>query len=477
MTVTATPTLSVAGASVAGGLAGGPSLVAIRELSLTWGRGGLLDAPQPATAQLTLLDTSPGATFAARSDLIGQPVVLGYTGPGLAGTNFRGRITDVDVSPRRSGGFYVALQASSKLIDAANYLAPRGSVWPAEAMSARRDRILGLLPAGFFAGGVTLPQDADLSITNRADPANGLPNQQAAQVDAAGGDALALLRSLFTSMSPLPMVYDPAADAVGVPPRLRHLWNNGSGMTSSVQLALDPAGSGRYVIASLNGLRFAPDQLGYSGALEQTLDTRLTRVEVTYLDAAAAWASKTAVSATADGPNEPTIGRRTLSVSSWHANATDAGELASLYAQVVNAEQRLPRLGPVTYRTARTPLANVAHARKLLAGAEIGTGAGALEVFAAGTWLPRLGQRPLFGVIGGTLRYADGDWTIGLTPSRVVVDPAPFGWAPVTAAAAGLPTVRARDLDASVTFRDMGFVDVGAGLTTSTVKPYKGNPT
>jgi hypothetical protein len=98
-------------------------------------------------------------------------------------------------------------------------------------------------------------------------------------------------------------------------------------------------------------------------------------------------------------------------------------------------------------------------------------------VFIGRSWLPQLGHRPLFGILGATTTYAGGEWSIDLTPAPVLVDPAPGTYAPVTIGAlASSPAVTLAHLDPSLTLGDLAFVEIGAGFTPQTVQPYKGNP-
>lgn len=475
MSITAGPVLTVAGLTIPAAPAGDgslPPLAGVDKLRLTWGRGDVLSAPTPATAALSIIDTTTGATFARRTDLIGQVVVLGWAASdGSSGTNFRGRITDVAASPRAAGGFRVDLAASSVEVDLANYKQPEATVWPAETFAARRTRILGQIPAGMIAGGITLPTRFDLGLQYATTPATDLSTYTAAQVDVSSKDVLALVRELFASTSPLPAVYDPAADRFTFPARRLFAYTP-AGFTASAMLLASPDHAGRYVPAGTSQLHLDAGQVAYAGALDQRIDSRVTRVEVAYLDQTVAYDSRTATAATVHTPVEATLGRRTLAVSTVQADAGNAAQLATLYADVASAEASTPRLGSVSWSSKREPLHDAAHARLLLAGVE-----GAPTVFLGDSWLPRLGQRPLVSFLGATVTYSGGDWTVEALPGPTIIDPRPGSWAPVTIAASAVAGVRLRDIDRSTTFGDLAYIDVGAGYTTLTASPYKGNPT
>lgn len=472
MSTYAFPVLSIARSVIAAGPVGGklPPVVAIDELSVTWGRSSVLEQPVPATASLSVLDRSPTATLAARTDLIGQPAVITWVaGDGSDGVTFRGRITGVEVTPdRATGGFRVDLSCSSKEVDAANFRAPKGTAWPVEPFVDRWARIWALLPVGWFTGGCNLPTAADAGL-DLADPARNLKDYSAAAVDAGGKDALSMLRELFVSMSPLPMIYDPYADGIRFGTAgAHHAYAPASGMTVSAILAPAPDRGGRYVAQSLARLHLDGGLSPGNGKLSSGLDSRVTRVEVQWSNAGTA---ATAYGYPADNGLEDTIGRRTLGVSSIHAGTAEAAQLAAMYTRVVDRTARGGQLDPVTYDTSLEPFCDTAHVRALLDGCEKGR-----EFFLGRSWYPRVGRRPLIAVLGGRVAYAHGQWQVQLNPVPATVAGAP-SWGPITVRAAGLSSVRLRDLDPSVTAGDVGFVDIGAGFTESTVTPYRGNPT
>lgn len=471
MSITATPTLTVAGLPVATGTAG--DLAAVAGLSLTWGRSGVLEEPSPATVSVTVLDRSPAAAFASRADLIGQPILTGYTtSTGASVTNFRGRITDVVVTPRAGavagGGFTVTLAASSMEVDLANVLIPAGTSWPAETFAARRTRLAALLPAGMFTGGVVLPTRAGLVMVDTTGPA--LDTYTAAPMNAGGKSLLELLRGLFASTSPLPMVYDPALDRLTFAPRRRYGYVTSRRLTLSARLLTSTEQGGRYVATGLSGLCLDGHRLEYTGSLSRGLDGRLTRCAVSYVDQAAANAQLTTGGGTFWGGLEPVIGSRVLTVDTIHADAAAAQQLAGFYIEVASREAAAPALGQVGYSTAREPLRDAAHAAVLLGGVE-----SANAVFIRGSWLPQLKVRPVVGVIGGTITYSDRQWRADLTPAAVAVDAAGRTWGPVTVRSA-LPALTLASIDSSVTAGDFAFIDVPPGAGTSTAEPYAGNP-
>lgn len=459
--ITTDPYVSVAG--VTASIHADADVVFTDSFGITWGRGGVLDKATPATASVRLLDRSPGATVARRTDLLGAELLLGYmkqTGTDTIGpsTSFRGRITDVAVERRAAGGYRVSVAASSREVEAANYVAAEGASWPAETFAARRDRIAGLLPASLFraaayGGPVVLPARADWGLTDVPDPALDFGTYTVGPASPGGTDALSLLAELFASISPLPMVYDPGLNVITFAGRRRFPYVTKAGTVVTSSLVASPARGGLYVPSAWQGYDLDAHDVDTLGTLEQPIDSRLTRVEVTYLNSAASYASATVTAATADAASEATIGRRTLSVASIHADTAHAQQLANMYRDLAGAEARAPRLGPLSYRTAvNGGFTSTGQRDALLNGAESTS-----AFFVGRSFLPDLGVRPIVGVVGGSISYGGGDWSLTLNPAPVAVDspwaPLPVKWAP--------PGVRLRDLHPSLTFGDAAYLDAG----------------
>jgi hypothetical protein len=460
------PVLTVAGTAVA--LTDtGPGLVGIDALSLTWGRSSVLERPTPATLSLSLLDTTPGATFARRGDLKGQPVVLGWTTAGGAstGTNFQGRITDTALRPRPAGGFLLDLQCASKEADAANWRFDKGTTFPAETAAARQSRIFAALPSGYFAGGIAM---AGPDSTDGYDPSA----WALGSLDASELDCLSLLADLYDTVSYLPLMYDPQHDTLThTPARRVHAAQPGNGPPGWVytyvgQLLADPARAGRYRPYPVSALSLAVDalDLDFAGALNDAIDGRITRVEVSWTDPAGSL-SGTRSSQIQTAAQEALTGRSVLSINSWLKAGADATSMAVEYGNVAGLEGAARRLDPVTYSTARTGgFDSVNHARALLTGCELGW-----ELFLGRSWLPALGECPVYGVVGGTVTYAGGEWTAVLTPAAVGLNYAGTTPGVPTAlriADAGAHTLA--EMDDALTLGDMAFVQVSAGYTTAT---------
>lgn len=430
------PVLHVDGAVVA--TTAGASPVAVDDAAVTWGRASVLERPNPATAHLTVLDTSPAAAFASRTDLVGKLVLFGWqTVDGTSsGSNFRGRITDVDVTPRRSGGFFVDLACTSAELDAANYKAPAGTTFPAETMGQRLARIVALMPAGLFSGGVILPHATDVGLSAATDFAN----YNCTSMSAGNLDALSLLRGLWDSAYPVPLVYEPGADRLTWAPRRRFI----DGVVGRLGLS---AATGKFVaLPSGTGLDVDSHLLEYAGALSTGIDSLITRVEVSFTGAGGADVRASQVLSTGA---EQALGRRLLSLSSIVSDPTNAATTAQYWGELAAAEGAGRRLGPLTYRTEHAGgFASTAHAATLLAGSETGQ-----KLWLGRSWLPRLGAVPVVGVVGGTVTYTAGEWTATLTPAPCSVE-APES--PLTIAAAGTHTLA--EMGDPLTFGDLAHV-------------------
>lgn len=474
--LTASPTVTVAGSPVA--LAHtGPGLTAIDELSVSWGRSGLFDAPTPATLSCRLLEhTLDGwGSLAARTDLIGQDVQVSWVGSDAATvtTMFRGRITDVEVSPADlpsipGGGWFVHLAASSRETEAANYSVAPGTAWPAETFAARLARIKALFPARMFPGGIAMPTINDLPYPGRDQSIlTALDAMTCAPVTSASGNGLDLLRAHAASVTPLPLVYDPATD--GFTFAHRRAYENTAGNFTVAGFSPVPAvGPTSWAAVSngdnsqyytVGGPLTASLMPGGRRSLDMPLDARVTNVEVTYFDSTAAYAQKTVTAATADASLESTIGRRTLSVASVHATTANAAQLAKMYADLAGAENRQRRLSGVSFDTQSSGgFSSRTQMLTLLSAKETGE-----SFFITGSWLPRLGKRPMTGLMGGRIAYRDGDWFVdGVSAPVHVYSPT----VPLKVYNVSSPSVNLRlaDLD-STTFGDAAYLELGAGYT------------
>lgn len=442
MSLDATPTVTVAGTAVGLSAASSGTLVGIEALSIPWGRSTVLDQPTPARLSLRLLDRSTGGAFARRADLIGQVVTVGWAGSdGGSGTSFRGRVTDVELTPltrRDPAGMLrrmlaVDVAATSLELDAANYTVPEQTPpWPTEDLASRAARIAALFPAGLFAAVELDPAWSDVP-------------PSAATVDVSGKSALDLLRQLANSTA-RPLVYDPTRNALTYCARRKFT------AAHATRLEAVPAYGGlrAATCSPVGGVWLPAARLVPGGPAARGLASRLTRVEVRYYDNVNAEA--TAAYAIPTDPPEAVGGRRTLSVDSVLTGATPSrvsGTLAGEWGSIASNEALQPTAPPLSWRSADGWWDTTGQRALMLAGCEQPT-----PVFVQGSEIPEVGASPLVGFVGGVIAYGAGDWTVQLHPVGTFPQPAPG----LTAASFTSTGLRPVDLHRSVSFADCPYI-------------------
>jgi hypothetical protein len=473
------PVVSLSGADIASG-AGGPGPIALDDLSVTWGRGELMDQPTPATAQVSLF--LPDRAWAAGRELIGQPLNLAFTAvkPGAGPVRqvfFRGRVTSAQLSRRSvlntdgstTDGALLELGASSVLTDLANRVPFED--WPEETLDARRARIAG------WTAGVTS------SVTVRTDwnGAHVLPVAAADQTS-----ILDSLTGLFDSCGPDRMSYFPddqriyfmARREINTRSHSTQLWWNVTGDGT----ARDNTGAyirSRAVTAGMyaNSLAGLPQYLDaaaveYDGKLAKEITSRITRVEISHKDSLStptAFAQRVET-ALVPGTNEAAQGVRSIRHESQVCWNNYAQTCASDLASMASREGAGWATGSVVYRADLAGgFESFDQVSLLLTGAETPP-----VVFLARSWFPELGIRPLFAVIGGQIGYAEG-WSVECDLQAVST----FGnaqhalaWEEIDDGSATYQlewhdTDHWRGLHESVTYEDMGFCGLGLAVSTT----------
>lgn len=446
-----------------------PPLVVLDPLRVEWGRAGVLQRQTPATATVTLFDTSSLLLLGKRADLIGLGAVLGWTLPGVeAGILLRGRITDVSRRPfavaRPDGstlrGVLVELRCASREADAGNYITPPKIYWTNQTLSARRDILFNNYLSALFTG-------IGIDSTWAGGPCVSRLMQSV--------DGLTLLGQLYDSQATA-YTYDPASNRITYvkAPRYDSTTDN-----HHARLLPDPAAGGLYGAFATSIAASALDPLGPpafglyldAGALvgevelSQDQAAKISRVHAQYAVADLTYPTTIQepgeVITLVDGVSETSTGRRALNVDSWWAGSSWATSCASFWVLSCRMEGAEAQLSPFTYDTRATGgFQSTSHMRDLLQTAESSS-----LYFLRGSELPRLGHRPVFQVIGGAVEYRGGRWLITVTPASLAT--------PRGSAKPGLKVrnfasstaVRLRDLDPSLTFADTEFVSVGAGFT------------
>jgi hypothetical protein len=391
----------------------------VDEFTVPWGRRKFSDHQDPATAQFTVLQTAnhdatgsmlpvSGGWQGARVTMAWSVTVAGVT---TTRTFFRGRVTDLDVRPRRTKpGAYIDVAASSKVATLGNVLTPTES-WPDESGDARMNRLRALV-APYVGGGAayrTVWAGAPMAARN---------------VDATS--VLDLLRSMYDTAGGDRMVYDPHTDAIGYV-RRRSVQADAAGANYTSRLRTSTA-------AWSDGLVFISPHVGGSGGpgggqvlwpmldsayIEAGGDGTLSRQQpptrVTYRWTEAGAAKSNYIY---EPVGEAVRGVVNVDLSTELRDGAWAATAGSDWFGILNSEgSTFYADDPATYRADRAGgFDTLAAAQLLLSGTELDDGSGAQGsanmVFLAGSLWQRLGMFAGFGVIGGEIHYSarNGGW-------------------------------------------------------------------
>ncbi len=482
-----TPLVNINGVRVAQGM---PSSwdedstrrVVVDGVTITWGRSEVLDQPDPATGRLQLFDAS--GTWATTRDLRGQTVDLFWTGTDPAtGTTvtrafFRGRVgSPVRVSRKTvstpAGGTIVGslidIPLVSILVDLANRT-PSGA-WPAETLGARRTRVETAAAAALPGGLETrsywhTPQVPPVA----AEDQETVYEHLVALYDSSGADRFTYLPADRRTTYVARRDYWTARG-------LGQLWWN----TPAEAASSSRAGKGVYARATGNTTLY---HYLDSAALEYPEDAgitspdKITRVRLRHKDSGSTPAyAERVVELTVDGTDELRDGVRTVSVDSivaWNAWADQAASDLEELSQKEAAEWRLE---PMTWRTRKTDgFESYAQAAELLTGGETQT-----LFFLQRSYLPTYGVRPIFGVMGQTITYAELGWELELqvAPVSTTERQHPITWEEIDDGSAGLEVQwwdsdHPRGMHESLTYEDLTWVARGLGSTSAAIGPDNG---
>jgi hypothetical protein len=446
-TVAPVPALTIGGALVAAGPnpdGTWPALMALAGAQVKWGRDQVLNQPKAGTATVAVFD--PSGVWAAGQDLIGQPVTLSWTWAGTSRVYFRGRIAAVDLdrhTARRpdgnlAHGARVTLSCTSLLTDLGNRTVPQ---WFAEPLSARRDHIAALCAGPVSTVATAASWDA----------------AQLFATDPGKTTALAALGALFDACGATRYTWNPDTRAVtGVG---RRSYPTPGSLT---YLARSAARVGVF-ITSPDGW-IDGDGVIYTGGAGKDMGSRLTRAQVTYSALNAAGTAREAATVTVQvpGADETVVGERAIAVTTAFMDSGWATSCATALAALAAGEASGWRLDPMRWETRRTGggFETLAQATLLLAGYETPA-----AVFLSGTWLPDLGIRPVFGVMGGTITYTDAAWTVEWNPAPIgVTGPPPpaVTWDDLDPSLVWDDAPNPNAFHDSVTYEDLAFVSSGS---------------
>lgn len=482
-----------AGGARVTGLPSDTAPVVLSGVEVTWGRSTVFGQPDPATARVEVFDPTNGwaAGVDARTttDLLHEHLDIGWAHAGAEHTLFRGRVTGVAIGPATLGGIdgtRVLIDATSRVADLANHIAPaRGAETLLTRLIALQSAASAYLTAVDYltvpavAGvpaGVTPPADHSAQ-TLRPVPAD--TSTYAAIV--------ALYDATASKLSYLPDI----RQVMGVP--RRKYPGNARGLAGLVRAAAGEARDGAGAFIASRGESTLYGQTGTSGAtnpasrrlyldgrttvrpeegwLSRAAEQRITRLDLTYR----------AATTYADTTLSVGVGRRMIpagpsvqaaTVETETVGVTDATRLADDYADSAASEGADWTPAPVVVDTAYTGgFDTLDQALDLLAGGETPS-----TVFLQRTDYPRLGQRPVFGVMGGVIGHHAGAWRVQLNLAPVFTSERqhPIAWDEIDDGTSANTvylyadgTLNAADgLHESVTCEDLTYCSTGLGVTT-----------
>lgn len=462
-TIQPVPTVQLAGQPVASGPSADgswPTLMVVDGVSVTWGRDNVLNHPSSPTARVTIFD--PTSTWAAAVQLVGLEVTVTWTVGTESRVCFRGRVSVVALTRKTVRGpdgqpvtgALVTLSCASLLTDLGNR--KQGIVWPPETAAARRDRTAALL-----AGPVS-------SVTIR-------PGWEAAPLAVSGQGGrtgLDVLDALYDSTGGDRWSWDPHTRAVDYIARRQF-------PAGAAGLYRDPAVRSGVYVASLPSQRDAASPVRpplfidaaaveYSGSVTRDLASQLTRVELSWQDPGTG--SAATIYRVFPGVVESQVGYRAATLTTDLTAASWAELAADGVVSVATGEATGWQLGRLTWDTGRTGgFQTMDQVRLLLSGCELDG-----VYFLGGSWLPQLGVRPVFGVMGGTLTYRNSAWSVAWTNAPIAPAGAaerPITWDEIDAGQFGERITWDEDsplgLHESVTFDDLAHVTYGLGGSTT----------
>lgn len=400
------PVVSVGGVVVARG--GAADQVLVQSLDVPWGREDITQHAATGTASVVLFDRTGRWATSLDRDLLGLSLRIAWTSTGGDGADyFRGRITFAEVLPWTTGGddgALIRLTASSLLLDLAN-LTPAGA-WPAETVTARLGRIV-TASAGVLAG-------ADIPAL--------YSSEQVLPVDAtAQTSLLEHLTRVYDSFGMNRMVWNPATSRAGYVPRLTgwsartlgELYRPGTGGAGAFIRAaarFDPSSStvypaGCYLPAAALHRAAARVSRDIAGRVSRVLFTRYV------LNGTTGKYETVVETASVLGADPATEGNREASVETVLSGGANWTTAFQDWIIGLGQEGRGWRPAPCTYRPAATGgFEDPAVRDALLAGYETP----AVFFLQRSLLADRLGLRPVYALIGGTISYAAGEWAFQL---------------------------------------------------------------
>jgi hypothetical protein len=416
-----------------------------------WGRERAIENPDSPAGGLTLLVPDPSWVAAREKTLIGTSVGLSYVYPDGSAEwfYFRGKIAGARLTRQRvkAGGAWVdGVRLECTLASDLNELANRmvSGTWASESIPALRSRLLTLAS----------PLLTDIQTSTFWHP-------EAAVIDRTVDDVsvLDLLYELF-EQGAARMVYDPHARTVQ--PSRRHWYDlpNALRLTEvGGQITVRPITptvpfTWSAVTVPAGYLADFADE-----PLQRDLASGVTRVQTHVRRPEGGGVPDYWFVAPVPGADEVSYGIRAMKVTSIMYSVSWGQEVGEKFAEYAGREGNTWRLPPLVWDTGRTDgFDDVVQAFTFLRGYETYA-----LVALTGSWLPAVGVRPLFGIIGGRITYTGGRW---ITESQTV--PVGLGQTQTALRWSEFTTDPAKtwaDVDPALTWADLAYIGRGHGMT------------
>jgi hypothetical protein len=380
--------------------------VALAGLSVSWGTDEAVGQHDLATGRLLIFDRTK--TWAVTTRLIGLQVRLGWTTGTDDGLFFRGRITEVKVTPRTAGGVdgsLVECRLVSVLADLANVI-PVTS-WAAQTYGNRRAAI------DTAAGDVLATIDTGSALIDS------WPMRAYAAADQVS--VLRHLASLYESRGGLRYVWDPDTKNVAEVSRHHNAWRTLGALVSTPTgariAAEDMTASG--VGGGPASVTLDGSTTGYEpgDGIRLTGVQHVTEAQLTYPDAAAGTdVTLSQILIYRLGRDPEATGPRVGTLDSDVTANAQAQLALARFAEILDNEGMAWRMEPLTWRTADHGggFPDEGTMRLLLAGTET-----VQPVFLTRSIFATLGLRPVVGVQGGVIAHDGDGWLFELNPAPV----------------------------------------------------------
>lgn len=411
-------------------IVGGLQVLAVDDLTASWGRSSYTEHHQSQTAKFTVLwPAGFGVSFGTNTGMnwdswMGQPVTMSWRDPasGTVRGFFRGKVSAAKLRPRdpdrsvpegrapRPRGAFVDVVAMGTLTDVANQLTAT-EAWPEETGTARLARLSALVGSrvagidyrSFWAGAPMAARKVD---------ATSCLDLLQAMYDTAGGDRMA---------------YDPHTNRIHFV-RRRSVQSPSAviptGSNWRARLRNDPALYAGGVHISAHAVNPWPmldaKWIEEGRNYQRSDDSRITRAVYHWSETNGTVAKSNYIY---DPGAEAAGGIRVADIQTELRDGGWAQTCGSDWFAIFTGEGRNPQPDPMIYRADLAGgFDTLAAAQLMIGGAETTDGTefqgNSSLVFVAGSVHQALRLDAVYGVIGGSIRYVDGGWRATLNTMR-----------------------------------------------------------